>query len=193
VRSLSEEPAVLRGVFQTSLYSHDDNRGSSFLLADLPLETLLEGQFTQGQLLHVELLWVPKAGATPMDPAATNASSRLVVFAGDEVGIYGGAGFALPRGRMGDDRVTLTIRNASLGLQEATSGFVDLLGTSELTGRFTAEHHPARVRRLYLTMSQRVTDALGESLFVRGPARPTCVFSMTPPLKHPRQDAGGAS
>ncbi len=123
---------------------------------------------TEGQVLHIELLWEPKPGATPMDSSATNASIRHIVIAGGEVGVYGGAGFASPRGKPGKPRLTISLRDASLTLLEASAGFTDLLSPARLTGRFTAVHDPRKSRELHYAVSQIVTNALGRSRFVGG-------------------------
>src|SRR5688572_17653484 len=93
-RSLGREPVVLRGKYQFACFSHDERLGAtSFMLADAPIEQVLGGQIVSGQILHVELLWRPKPGATPVESTATNATVRHVIFSNGEVGIYGGAGF----------------------------------------------------------------------------------------------------
>jgi hypothetical protein len=166
LRSLGDDPVVLGGEYQTSLYRHDPDRGTSFIVSDIPAQQLARGEYQDGQVMHVVLLWVPKAGATPMDPTATNASVRHVVFSGGEVGIYGGAGFILPSGRLGGDNVSLDIRQATLTLLESTDGFVDVLGAARLTGSLKAGHDPTGTRRVYFNLCQRVTDALGHSRFV---------------------------
>ena len=170
-RSLGEEPVALPGDYVEAFYLHDPDSETSFMLSDVPLESLIEGTTTPltpptGQILHLELLWLPKPGATPMDRSATNVSIRYVVMSGGEIGIYGGAGFAAPRGKPGKRRLRMTLRDASLTLLDSTEGFRDVLGPTKLTGTFTAVHDPRRCRQLHYAISQIVTNALGRSRFV---------------------------
>ena len=169
IRSLSEEPVTLSFHAVEACYSHDPAGGTSFWLTDVPVEKLTSGKVAYGQVIHVELLWEPKPGKTPIDRTATNASIRWVVVSEGEVGVYGGAGFIMPHGSPGDDSLKLSIHEASLTLQESTEGFRDLLTPAELTGDFTVTLDPRRARKLWLTVSQFVTDALGRSRFVRLP------------------------
>jgi hypothetical protein len=166
--SLGTAPVVLARDYVTAVYAVQDETVTSFFLADVPLEELLSGTMTRGNVVHLDLLWVPKAGNTPMDSSATNVSIRFVVFADGEVGVYGGAGFALPDGTAGASTMSLELRDASLTLLDSTEGFVDLLSPARLTGRVTARLSEKRTRQLRYAVSQLVTDALGRSSFVRG-------------------------
>jgi hypothetical protein len=166
LRSLRDDPVVLAGRCVTAIYDHDVRHGTSILLSDLPVESLLTGDFVRGQVLHIELLWVPKPGTTPIDDTATNASFRHIVFADGEVGLYGGSGFIMPADEIGDAKLSVELRRGSMTLLEATDGFNDLLSPAGLDGGFTATFEPERTRRLYYNISQQVTDAFGYSRFV---------------------------
>lgn len=172
LRSLADAPLVLSGDYRTALYGHDPDGGSTFLVSDLPAAALRSGDYATGQVMHIELLWVPKAGATPMDDTATNASVRHVIFIDGEVGVYGGAGFVLPAGQPGQPTLRLDVRQATLTLLESTDGFRDVLGAARLTGALVARHDRRQTRRAYFTLCQRVTDALGRSRFVDAPLEP---------------------
>ncbi|UCD74446.1 MAG: hypothetical protein JSV91_11720 [Phycisphaerales bacterium] len=169
IRSLGEDPVTLAFRAVEACYAHDPAGGTSFWLTDVPAEDLRDGKVAYGQVVHVELLWLPKPGKTPMDRTATNASIRWVIASEGEVGVYGGAGFVMPHGSPGADSLRLTIHEASLTLQEKTPGFCDLLTPAEMTGDFTVSLDPRRARKLRLTISQFVTDALGRSRFVHLP------------------------
>jgi hypothetical protein len=165
--SLGSDPVALPADYATVVYAHHPEGDTSFILSDVPVRRLLDGTVTEGQVMHVELLWQPKAGATPMDPSATNASIRHIVISGGELGVYGGAGFAMPRGKPGRDQLTITVRDATLRLLEATEGFADPLGAARVTGTFTAELDPRLTRKLQRAVTQFVTNALGRSRFVQ--------------------------
>jgi hypothetical protein len=165
--SLGEQSSILPSRFTTSYFAPDRNGSTTFMLADASLDSLLNNPPQSGQILHVELLWNPLPGRTPMDPSATNASFRLIVFVDGRVGIYSGAGFALPYGDPQEsDSLTITVRDATLQLEEATAGFADALGVAQMTGTFTARRDEKKTRQLNQAASQMVTNALGRTRYV---------------------------
>jgi hypothetical protein len=166
--ALGDDPVVLYGDFRTSYYSNPPQSAPTFIFADVPLEQVQAGEATNAQIMHVQLLWLPKAGRTPMSPTATNASIRFVVIANGEVGLYSGAGFATPSHGLNRKRVTLTVRDATLQLQESTPGFRDLLSPAQISGRATATLDDRRTVQLHRAASQLVTNALGRTQLVRG-------------------------
>ncbi len=107
-----------------------------------------------------------------MDSSATNVSIRYIVFAVGEVGIYGGAGFAMPHGTIGEGTVSLSLRDASLTLLDSTDGFVDLLSPARLTGKLTANLDRNQSQRMAWAVNQIVTNALGYTRLV-GSTPPT--------------------
>lgn len=167
--SLGDDPVVLNARYVAAIYAQDDDGTLSFFLSEVPVEDLLAGEITDGQVMHIELLWRPKAGATPMDSSATNASIRHIIMTGGELGLYGGAGFAMPRGEPGEDRMRISLRDATIHLLESTDGFADPLTPARMTGNFTALHDPQLARKLHWAISQVVTNALGRSRFVARP------------------------
>jgi hypothetical protein len=166
--SLGTSPVVLPCDYVTAFYAHDEATETMFFLTDVPVDELLSGKVTRGSVVHLDLLWSPKPGSTPMDSSATNVSIRFVVFADGEVGVYGGAGFALPDGDAGAATLGLELRDASLTLLDSTEGFVDLLSPARLTGKLTARLNERRTQQMRFAVSQLVTNALGHSHFVRG-------------------------
>lgn len=166
-QSLRTNSVILPGNYHVAVFSSNNIAGTSILLSDVPIEQVVSGQVINAQILHIELLWLPKAGETPMDSSATNASIRHIVISNGQVGIYAGAGFALPdKDPAGNDSMTVTLRDASLALQESTTGFVDLLSPTRLTGTFTAKRDDKRARQLYFAISQLVTNAFGRTRYV---------------------------
>lgn len=169
--SLGTQPVVLDADFQTVVYSHDPEGDTSFFLSDIPLEDLVATYPSDGQVMHIELLWNPKPGLTPMDSSATNVSIRHVIISGGEVGVYGGAGFALPHGGLGGRKLSVTISDATMRLVESTGGFTDPLTPARITGGFTASLDPLLSRKLHRALSQLVTNAIGRPRHVREDAR----------------------
>lgn len=166
VQSLSDQPVLLSAAFTSAVFTHEDSAETSFWLSDVPVADLLADDAGEGQIVHVELLWRPRAGSTPMDSSATNASIRYVVVSHGEVGVYVGAGYATPHGSLDASRVRVSLHDASLRLSEATDGFRDLLGPAQLSGSFVARSDPEEARRIFVSVSQHVTDALGRTRFV---------------------------
>ncbi len=164
--SLGPDRVVLHGTYETVVYAHNPAGDTSFFLSDIPLDDLIGSYPRDGQVIHIELLWEPKPGATPMDASATNASIRHVVVAGGEVGVYGGAGFALPHGTPGSDNLTVTLRDATVRLLESTKGFADPLSPARITGTFSAHHDPLLARKLHRAVTQMVTNAVGKPWYV---------------------------
>jgi hypothetical protein len=168
VQSLGRDPVSLATRFRSAFYSYDVVAGTSFMLSDVSVDKLLDGSAASGLIMHIELLWLPKPGRTPLDPTATNASIRLIVIADGEVGVYGGAGFAMPNGTPAEERsVSLALRDASLQLLESTPGFNDLLSPAQLTGSVTSRRNEAETLKLNLAASQLVTNALKQTRFVK--------------------------
>jgi len=147
----------------------------SFWFSDVPFETLLAHERGQpirdAVFTHVQLLWIPEAGRTPVDATATNAVVRVVVVSGGEVGLYGGAAFARPKGAPGEERMRLVLAGGSLTLLEKTSGFHDLLSPVGFSGTFEAPLAPDVAARWRRGVAQFVTNAFGKSRWVR--AEPT--------------------
>ncbi|MSR43830.1 MAG: hypothetical protein EXS15_00515 [Phycisphaerales bacterium] len=159
VTSMGDSPRTLVTDLGVSTYALE-LANTSFMMSDITQETLQDSTSIYGHVLHVELLWVPKAGHTAVDPAATNTSIRLVVFSGKEIGVYGGGGFAWPTGEPGEPQYGLDIVGSNVSLLAATSGFIDLLSPAQLTGRLTSRLDDAKTRQMRRATSQCVTNAL---------------------------------
>lgn len=117
-------------------------------------------------VLHAQLLWVPKPGTTPIDPTATNVTLRWIVFADDQVGVYGGAGFCWPKGEIGKDALTVDIEASTLSLIASTPGFIDRASPASISGRFRAAYRPAAALELRQRVSRLVTEAVGRAYWV---------------------------
>lgn len=152
---------------EEAIYERGKQPESSFIVSSVPIQDLIAGKVTSGQVVHFELLWEPLGGSTPLSPTATNVSIRHIIFANGEVGVYAGAGFAIPDGTIGDSTVTLRVQSGTLRLAESTAGFVDRLGEAEMLGAFKARLAPGKTSAARFALSQLVTDALGRSVFVR--------------------------
>jgi hypothetical protein len=171
IEGLGDDPRRLDGVLPFGSYAVLPSE-SSLVAGDVPLEDLLTGEVRNGQFLHAQLLWIPKPGMTPVDPTAMNVVLRYVIVVDGAVGVYGGGGFAWPRGTPGEGPVTLSLRGSSLSLLAATEGFVDPLTPAEMTGTIALGYDPESTRRYRRGMSQLVTNSFGAARWVDGSERP---------------------
>ncbi len=177
--SLGDDRVYLDGVYETAVYTNLNTTETSFFITDIPLDDLLAGEITTGMVVHVNLLWQPAAGKTPMDTSATNVTIRFIVFTDGQMGLYGGAGFALPKGELGKGPMSLELRDASITLLDATDGFVDLLSPGRLTGKITAGLDEQRSRQMAYAVNQLVTHALGYTRLV-AMTRPSATLRRQP-------------
>ena len=76
--SLGGDPVAVECKYATSIYSDQLSTDGSFYVSDVPVDQLLAGDFQTGQVVHIEKLWHPKAGKTPLDRAACRASRRVL-------------------------------------------------------------------------------------------------------------------
>lgn len=166
VRGFGEPSVRLDSRLSFGVYAERDGVEHSFILSDLPLEELVNGDAESGQIVHVEFLWTPRPGSTPVEATAVNVSVRHIVISQGEIGIYSGAGFAWVRGELGADQITLVIRDASLKLTDSTEDFVDLLTPARLSGTMGVQRDDRLTRQMHYAISQMVTDKLGVSRFV---------------------------
>jgi hypothetical protein len=171
VEGLGESPVRVDGLLPHGAYGSTPSEETAFA-GDVPLESLAAGGVKEAQFLHAELIWVPDAGRTPIGPNVTNVVLRYVIVANGEVGLYGGAGFAWPRGTIGSGPLSLVIVGSSMTLLARTDGFVDLLSPAQLTGTVWVPFAPDKARVYRRGVSQLVTDALGVSRWVDGGGQP---------------------
>ena len=161
--SIGDTPRTFPTANGDATYSLD-LANTSFISSDLTQEQLQNptGNSAElfGYVLHVELLWVPLAGKTAIDPEATNISIRLIVFSGHEVGLYGGGGFAWPKGEPGAEEYGVDIVGSNATLLAATNGFKDLLSPAQLTGRLRSKFNETQTKQIRRAASQIVTNAL---------------------------------
>lgn len=149
------QPAVLEPNFTTAVYRFEDPNTLDVYLSDLPMARLLEaadGRLTEplppGTLARVHVFLNPRAGYTPIDYTASNATVTYVVMAGEVYGVYTGAGFFLPGTTPGEGEFSGKTSGANLKLAAATEGFSDRLGPSELSGRISAVRDDEKAQRL---------------------------------------------
>ena len=167
VESISAKPVHLATDFPTAVCATDPYVEGTIWLTDIPMGNLTSGQVETGQILHIELLWTPRPGYTPIDYEATNISVRYILVSNGEYGIYEGGGFGYPLGTPESSSMVLNIEGVTLQLAESTEGFVDLLSPAELTGTFNGACDVGMAVLIRDATSQLVTDAFGRTMYVR--------------------------
>ncbi len=175
--SLDAEPIVLELPYVEASYVVSASE-TSMLFSDVTLYELLNGPPQTASVLHAQILWGPKPGYTPVDPTATNVTLRWIVFSGGEVGVYGGAGFCWPRGKLGTGDYSISIEASTLSLIASTPGFVDLASPASITGTFSATFEPERAIRIRQAVSQLVTDAIGRPYWVEANPPTEAMFAV---------------
>jgi hypothetical protein len=158
-RSVGANPAELQTTFATVYTTPSRVNDGTIIATTVSAEALLNGTATDGEVLHIEVLWHPSAGETPLSADATNLSIRYVIISGSEVGVYEGGGFGWPSGSA-DSGYSVVIDGATLNLARSTDGFVDLLSPAQINGTVAGrvDEHGAR------TLKWAVQEFLGLAL-----------------------------
>ncbi len=169
VIALGAKPLLFETDFLTSAYVVKDSE-DSFWFSTVPFDALLAHEqgtpLKNAVFLHAQLVWTPKPGLTPLDSTATNLVTRLIVVSDGEVALYGGAAFARPSGEPGTESMELEIAGGTLTMLAKTKGFNDLISPAGLSGTLSAPYAPENANRWRRSLSQFVTNALGESMWV---------------------------
>lgn len=168
VVSLGDSPARLAGDLRSAIYRHHDANTATIVLSDLPLEDLVAGRFSDGRIICIDMHWRPKAGSTPLDRTATNCTVRQVLFSGEALGVYDGAGFLAPSTGAGEKSFAGSVSGATLRLAQSTGTFADLLGAAELNGSFAAARNDAAVNQIAVRLNTEATRRLGRLFYVIG-------------------------
>ncbi len=157
IRSQDPAGAKLSGGFERGLYSFDDKNNLTVVLFDGPEEN-------PRQAVTIRLLWTPRAGRTPIDPNATNATIHYVIFTGQdgaEVGVYQGAGYLFPRNKPGSGRLDAGLWDANLRLADRSDRFNDLLGQASIKGGFQAKRDELALNRTVRQLNVMIGQRLG--------------------------------
>ena len=151
----------------TAVCTSDPFVHTSLWMTDLTFSQIEAGDIDNGLVLHIEMLFPPRAGETPIDDAATNLSIRFIVISNGELGVYEGGGFGYPIGGHEDGEMSLRVEPSGLVLAESTEGFIDLLSPATLSAVFTGTCDDMAGHRLADGIDQLVTNVLGRTIYVR--------------------------
>ncbi len=127
------------------------------------------------QMVHLRMVWRPRAARTPMDTRATNATVTYVVFDGAEAGVYGGGGLMFPSGKPGGATFRARMEQASVRLTDASAGFQAPLELAVVDGAFVAERDAVRTMQLLRRVRLALRQRLGYPRFVG-------LFDLRPPV-----------
>ena len=137
-------PHVMTPDLRTRVFTASDVNTANIYLSDLTMPELEHaltnsGAGATGNLIHIHMFLMPKAGETPVDFTAANATVRHYVIADGAVGLYSGGGFLLP-GANPTNGNTLSARlgGATLRLTDASGPFADRLESTDVAGGVTA-------------------------------------------------------
>jgi hypothetical protein len=187
IQDESEQGAVLRGGFDSGIYRFHNQNNLVVLLFDGP-------QDDPTQVVILRMFWWPRAGQTPIDPTATNASVHYIIFAGEqrqEVGIYSGAGFVYPTSRPGGRMLKAGVWHAHLRLVDSSDGFTDRLGQAVLKGKFQARRDELALEPVLHRLNVLIQNQLGYPRLVRTDAQftsPLNMFMVNRPARHAAAD-----
>ena len=157
LKSQSQPGMVLGGAFTSSYYSLDDKNRLTVLLLDGSIED-------PAQVVTIRMFWSPRAGRTPIDATATNATIHYTIFSPDadqQVGVYSGAGFVYPLGKVDGETLTADLWQGTVRLADRSENFTDLLGQAILDGHLTATRDEVAVSRALRRFETLITDRLG--------------------------------
>ncbi len=160
------------GRFDTAYYSFDDVNHMTVLLIEGPVAN-------PTQAVTIRMFWTPRAARTPISTAATNATIHYMIFTGadsNQVGIYSGAGFMFPNGKLGDAKLKAGIWDANLSLSDHTAGFRDLLLKAALAGTFTVQRDDLALSQTLHQLRTTLRDRLGYPRLVANEAHSVSAF-----------------
>ncbi|MFA9477893.1 hypothetical protein ACERK3_06235 [Phycisphaerales bacterium AB-hyl4] len=164
MRSVADRSERIDARFDSGMYRQDDESSATMILLRGPAE-----QPTKAMV--VRLHWVPRAGATPLESSATNATMHYIIFGEGEaspVAIYSAAGFVFPRDRLGRDTLRVRLLDAKAHLADAADGFDDRIGPSRLSGDMTVAHDPEATSGLLDQIHALIHERLGRPRLVLG-------------------------
>lgn len=159
VNSSLSPQVSLSGKFTTVVYNLEDINNLHVLMLQGPENDPV-------QAVHVQMHWLPKAGSTPIDPLATNATVSYVIFDGPNAGVYRGAGFMFIRNNVGDSTLNAELVNTALRLHDKTESFKDDLGQATATGGFSAKLDDYATQRILRNVQIKLHKKLGYPTFV---------------------------
>lgn len=142
-----ESASYLQPDIRTRVFGSADRNTADVILSDIPAEDLrawAEGDAdASGFVAHIHMFLLPRAGRTPIDFKASNATITVALLSGGRYGMYRGGGFLLPDGAPTGASFGGRLKGATLSPASTTPGFTDRLGHSAAMSNFSAERDEA--------------------------------------------------
>lgn len=155
VRSMGVDQVVLNADCLTTVCMEGFANEGEIWMTDIPMDQLRSGNFRNGQIIRLQILWTPIAGKTPLASTSTNLTIEHIIIADGEVGVYSGGGYCWSSGNPRDG-MHLIIEESTITLQEHTDGFVDLLTPANMTGDIASHWDPTTARQIEVA-AKRIT------------------------------------
>jgi hypothetical protein len=137
IHSMGLDRTVLRANCTTVVCTEGFANEGDIWMTDIPMDQIVAGDFQTGQIIHLQLLWKPVAGKTPLVSTSTNLTIMYYIISNGVVGIYEGGGFCWPSGDL-DNGLSLFIEDANLSIKSRNANFIDLLSPASMSGRVTS-------------------------------------------------------
>ena len=147
IHSMGLKRVVLRPNCTTIVCTKGFANEGDVWMTDIPLERIESGEIMNGQIIHLQVLWTPVAGKTPLASTSTNLSIELIIISDGHIGIYGGGGYCWMNGNP-KDGMQLYIEDATIAIQEQGAGFSDLLTPATMGGRVRSEPDHVTARQI---------------------------------------------
>ena len=160
VTSSADENVTLEGSFTSGYFAAADRNTATVVLYAGELDA-------PTQVVTIRMFWNPLAGRTPVDPTATNATIQYIIFEGDDVGIYSGAGYLYPEDDLDGTTFAGSIWQSTLRLSDKTEGFIDKLGAARMEGGFQVDRDDVSIDQKLHRLNVMIRDRLGCSRLVK--------------------------
>lgn len=144
--------------FTQGVYRLDDSNHLTLVLMDGDGDL---AHATQAAILRMH--WKPRAGRTPLDENASNATIQYLILSGtqhQEVGIYSGAGYFFPVDTPGDEFLAGNLLQATVLMTDRSANFVDLLGQANMQGSLSARLDHDATERLVRQLTKLASEKL---------------------------------
>ena len=153
IRSLGLDQLVLYADCPTIVCTNGFANEGDIWMTDIPADQLRSGIITQGQIIHLQILWIPTAGKTPLASTSTNLAIEHIIVTDGEVGVYGGGGYCWPKGSP-ETGLNIVVEEATIAIQERSPRFADLLTPATMEGRVHSNPDPNTARLIAAAADQ---------------------------------------
>jgi hypothetical protein len=133
IHSMGLDRVVLKTNCSTIVCTKGFANEGDIWMTDIPLDKLAKGNFTDGQIIHLQVLWTPLAGKTPLASTSTNLAIKHIIISEGNIGIYGGGGYCWNNGNP-DEGMQLYIEDATIAIQNHSPSFQDILTPATMNG-----------------------------------------------------------